>query len=131
MGMRIDASAADQRFFFPSHCRLKTLGFDELEAWTLSEEAGEEVGIESPGRDADVRVRSNTAGISAWIGDSRWVAQRHLAAGSRAIANERGVFCEIDVSRLSSLRTKPKRFAVLELRPTRAPEIPGQLSLVR
>lgn len=125
LGMRIDVSAADeQRFFLPTHCRLGTLGFRQLEAWSL---VGE-VGTEGSGRDAEVEVKSWRRGVAAWVGESDWMAQRHLAPGSRPEADKRGVLCRLDVGSLSPRRSRRRRHGPARTS-ARVAEIPGQMAL--
>jgi|GEM_PF-2904452 len=127
MGMRIDVSAADeQRFFLPIHCRLGTLGYRSLEAWSLEGE----LGVESSGRDACVELRSWKSGISGWVGESGWEARRHLAPASRADADERGVLCKLEVGGLKARRASQftrRRRGARALAPV--VKLPGQLDL--
>ena len=125
MGLRIDASTADRRFFFPTHCRLSTLGYSALEAWALEAE----VGTAARGRDAEVRARSRRPGVSAWEGESEWAAQSHLAPATRAAADARGALCQVDVASLvpSEKRRRGARAQDKTLRPVA--EIPGQLCI--
>lgn len=127
-GLRIDASAADRRIFFPTHCRLSTLGYSALEAWVLEAE----VGAEARGRDLEVRARSRKVGVSAWEGTSEWVVQRHLAPATRAAADECGALCQVDIADFVPSKRKGRRGARLPetaLRPV--VEIPGQLRIKR
>ena len=123
MGMRIDVSAADRRFFLPTDCRLSTLGYGSLEAWSLEGE----VGVESRGRDADLELRSWWKGVSGWVGDGEWSARRHFAPGSSAEADERGALCLLDVGGLSPRPPRRRRPRASRLAPPA--KIPGQLGI--
>lgn len=125
MGMRIDVFAADGRFFLPIDCRLSTLGYQSLEAWSLDGE----VGVESGGRDTGLELRSWRRGVPGWVGDGDWTARRHFAPGSNAEADERGVLCRLDVSGLSPRAPKRRRPARFAERSAPVAEIPGQLGL--
>lgn len=123
-GLRVDCSASDRRFFLPSHCRLSTLGFEELERWAI----GARVGDRHVGADAGVSMRSRRPGVSKWCGRSAWTAQRHLAPGSSPEEDGPAVFCQLEVGGLAPAppKSRPRRASV----PTGKPHwVPGQLDL--
>jgi hypothetical protein len=122
-GMRIDCSAADDRVFLPTDCRLSTLGYRRLEAWALEGE----LGSEALGSDDGVDLRSKRAGISGWVGESAWRARRYFAPASRAEDDERGVLCRLDVARLSPRRPARRRLRQGAAQPRPVVELPGQL----
>jgi len=121
MGMRIDVFAADRRFFLPIDCRLSTLGYHSLEAWSLDGE----VGVESRGHDTDLELRSWRRGVPAWVGEGEWAARRHFAPGSNAKADERGVLCRFEVEGLSPRRSRRSP----SVRHAPVAKVPGQLGL--
>lgn len=123
-GIRIDAAAADRRFYFPRDSRLGSLGFCELEPWVLREA----VGAELKGHERSVEIPSRGGRLQAWIGPGDWVAQVHRAPGSTAESNEPGVLCRIEVERLKPRPARP-RLRSRQARPF--VEIPGQLRLGR
>lgn len=102
-GMRVDASAADRRLFFPRHCRVATLGFTELEEWVVDTEPGD---LES-GTDTGLRVPSRCRGVSAWAGASAWSARSHLLPGGKPADPARGLLVCVEVAQLR--RTAPSR----------------------
>lgn len=126
LGMRIDVSAADnQRFFLPKDCRLATLGYRRLEAWSLKGE----VGTESSGRDMRIAIPSWRPRVSKWVGESEWVARRHFAPGSRANADERAVLCRLNVGHLTPRQSRRRHSSVRVRDLAPVDKIPGQLGL--
>lgn len=126
-GVRVEASAADQRFYFPPEGRLTTLGLRDLEAVVLNDE----IGSESKGDDRRVEIPSRRGPIPSWTGPSQWAAQVHRAPGSTAESNEPGVLCSIDVGRLKPMATRPRRRSAGRWSFTPVSEVPGQMNFER
>lgn len=127
LGLRIDTSAADKRFFLPPHARLSTLGLRNLEASV----AVAEIGAKSSGRDGQVSLRSRQPGVSRWTATNvAWIAEAHRAPGSLREADRRAAICQVDVHQLIATRQlhKPR---VRGRRPKRSPAraVPGQMYL--
>ena len=120
-GMRIDASAADRRLFFPQHCRVATLGYTELEAWVVDTEPGD---LET-GTDVDLRLPSRRRGVSTWTGSSEWSAQAQVLPGGRPSDPARGLLACIQVTQLRRVVPRSRTSARL----SKASAIPGQLCL--
>jgi len=104
-GMRIDASMADRRLFFPAHCRVATLGYTELEAWVMAADPGDC----TRGADTSLRLRSRRRGVSTWTGSSTWSAQAHLVPGGSRSDPGRGLLACIDVAHLSPVTARRRR----------------------
>ncbi len=119
-GMRIDASMADGRFFFPSHCRISTLGYADLEAWVTDADPGDRIS----GADDGARLRSGRRGVSSWTGASAWSAQAHLLPGGSRSESGRGLLACLDVSSLISVARSRRKCTAS---PPRISAIPGQL----
>jgi hypothetical protein len=126
-GLRVDVSASDDRLFVPRDCRLSTLGYGKLEAWAIDAEAGAHHG----GHEDGARLKSGRSGVSAWVGESRWVAQRHYAPASSAEDDHPAALCMLEVSKLSPAPRRRRRSTLADLDRRRPlAKLPGQLDLI-
>jgi hypothetical protein len=126
-GVRVEAAAADHRFYLPPEGRLMTIGLRELEAFVLRRE----IGAEEKGRDRRVEIPSRRGRIPGWTGPSTWTAEVHRAPGSTAEDREPGVLCCIDVTELKPMHTRPSPRSRGAWRLNPVGKVPGQMDLDR